>query len=59
MINNNFNSSLLFSYIGKQQRGTAEAGIFKLPITVETGKLGSKINPAGFVLNLHHLLWHQ
>jgi hypothetical protein len=47
MINNNFNSSLLFSYIGKQRKFTAEAGIFKLPITVETGKLGSKINAAG------------
>jgi hypothetical protein len=36
-------------HIGKQQRVPLKAGIFKLPITVETGKLGSKINPAGFV----------
>jgi hypothetical protein len=29
MINNNFNSSLLFSYIGKQQKFTAEGWNFQ------------------------------
>jgi hypothetical protein len=35
-----------FHILVSSKEVTAEAGIFKLPITVETGKLGSK-NPAG------------
>ena len=40
-----------FKYCAAAKEVPLKAGIFSVPITVETGKLGSKINAAGVCIN--------